>query len=236
MFPLQNIREHVTEQLDTSVTVFRKFRDSSGVIRIKEVNKSDNDNRTSLEEIRVINIPNNNVWIFENEFRYEGGNELIKNQSDAFVSSGKKVEKTILYHQGNKLFIIMVEMKKTISPKKYNDDIIKKFESSLAILSVFIAAHSDISLLKDSKIFPIGVCCYNYYEDNKPNANNDPKHQTAIFRNSYNQGKKELLLSISPLTLNIMAIPVLLFENPNNPITTGFEINLQDILDRVDNI
>ncbi len=36
MFPLQNIREHVTEQLDTTVTVFRKFRDSSGVVRIEE--------------------------------------------------------------------------------------------------------------------------------------------------------------------------------------------------------
>ncbi|MEO0041679.1 MAG: hypothetical protein RL329_1127 [Bacteroidota bacterium] len=71
------------------------------------------------------------------------GNELIDSQSAAFTSMGKKVETTILYHLNNRLYLVMIEMKRTISPIKYRKDIVKKFEQSLSTLSAFIAAHLD---------------------------------------------------------------------------------------------
>ena len=148
------------------------------------------------------------------------------------MSAGKKVEKTIIFHQDNRFYIFMVEMKRSISPRKFEEDIAKKYEQSLATLSVFISAHFDFTHFEESKIFPIGICCYNYYKDTQPNYNRDKKWIAGSFRRKYEEGKREMLIPVNPLTLNVMQMPIVLCENLNDPITNSFEIDLEDILSR----
>ena len=97
----------------------------------------------------MLNIPQTGVWIFENEFDKNTDTKL-KTLKDAFTSAGKKVEKTIICHRDNHLYIFMIEMKRSLSPRKYKEDVAKKYEGSLATLSVFIAAseHFDNNLFK----------------------------------------------------------------------------------------
>jgi len=232
MFQLDNIRKHVTEKLD-EITVFREFYNNT--ISIKETgNDDDNDlSRVILDEVNIFNIPNDNVWIFENEFGHIAFTGTLQSQKGAFMSGGKKVEKTILFHHSNKLYIVMFEMKRTISPAKMQEDVIKKFESSLSTLSVYISSHINIPNIKNTKIFPIGVCCYNYYEDNNTNKNNDPRRITGRVRKKYNSGQRLFNLKVEPLSLNTMEIPVFFIQNPNtDPVTTFFDIDFKQIIDK----
>lgn len=249
MFPLKGIREHLTSKLDAEIGVLRKHRNAQ--LRILESKKDEKDKTKHgehLEEISIINIPAGDVWVFENEFmdkqnlEERGGakvNPLLigkGGQSGAFTSAGSKAETTILYHLGKRLYIIMVEMKRTISPKKYHTDIVFKFESSLATLSVFLSAHFDFPTFEDTRIYPIGICCYNNYVDNEPDFYKDPKSLAGKLRNKYAKGERELLLEVSPLSLNRMTIPVLLFENPNVPKTKAFELDFNEIISKVEAI
>ncbi len=241
MFPIKALREHLTSKLD-EITVLRKFRDSSGVLKIRETaDKNDEDRRAIqdrelLNEVEVTKIPVENVWIFENEFGQQTFIEkLINDQKGAFTSAGKKVEKTIIYYNSNRLYLFMIEMKRVISPRKMQEDVVKKFENSLSSLSVFISAHFYFPQLENATIYPVGICCYNYYDDPQPSYNRDPKRIAGRVREALgNNGEKNilLLLTIEPIGLNKMKIPVLFCQNPNrNPVTKSFTIELeQDII------
>ena len=244
MFPLNNFRKHLTAKLD-EIKVFKKFDDASRTFKIIEARPeaSDRTNKEALCEIQVKNIPNQDVWIFDNEF----GNTIltsdtpnqkqINSQKGAFTSAGKKVEKTIIYFNSNRFYLFMIEMKRTISPRKVQKDVIKKFESSLATLSIFIAASTDFSQLEDTTIYPVGICCYNYFKDAQNSHNNAPNRTEGYVRLEYNKGKRMIPLKVEPLTLNSMDIPVFFKENPNrDPVTESFEIDLQNILEEILNI
>lgn len=235
MFPLHNIREHVTEQLDTTVTVFRKFRDSSGVVRIEEPSNTRKSNQ-DLVLVKLNNIPQENVWIFENEF-YQNKypqNIVLDGQKGAFSSAGNKVEKTVLWHHQNKLYVFLVEMKRTMTYDNFAK-IKEKIEDSLSTLSIFIAAHDTLPSFLASKIVPITLCCFN--EENFEKGFSDKSEPRKLLKTKYVEGTQtQFLMKVEPLTLNRLMIPVLLFKNPNNPITTGFEINLNDILERVHSV
>jgi len=237
MFPIKGIREYVTDKLE-EITVLRKFRDSGGILRITETaDDKDEDrkivqDRELLNEVKVTKIPLKNVWIFENEFGQQTfSDKLINDQKGAFTSAGKKVEKTIIYYNSHRLYLFMIEMKRTISPRKMQKDVVKKIESSLSTLSVYISAHFDISKFDDAQIYPVGICCYNYYEDQKPSENNDPKRITGRVREKYSNGERKILLSVEPIGLNKMKIPVFFLRNPSRePVTNNFDINLDDII------
>lgn len=208
MFPIKGIREYVTDQLD-EITVLRKFRDGSGVLKITETaDNSDEDrkptqDRELLNEVEVTNIPLENVWIFENEFGQQTFiDKLINNQKGAFTSAGKKVEKTVIYYNSNRLYLFMIEMKRTISPRKMQEDVVKKFENSLSTLSVFISAHFDFPQFENAQIYPVGICCYNYYDDPQPSRNRDPKRVAGRVRQKYSNGERLILLYIEPIGLN----------------------------------
>ena len=229
MFPIKGIREHVTGKLD-EITVLRKFRESSGVLKITET-ATDEDripiqDRELLDEVKITKIPFENVWIFENEFGQQTLiDKLINDQKGAFTSAGKKVEKTIIYYDSNRLYLFMIEMKRTISPRKMQDDVVKKFENTLSTLSVFISAHFDFPQFENAHIYPVGICCYNYYEDPQPSYNRDPKRIAGRVRQQYSEAERLILLSIESIGLNKMKTPVFFCQNPNkNPVTTHFEI------------
>jgi hypothetical protein len=124
MFPIKGIRKYVTDKLE-EITVLRKFRDSGGILRITETADDKDEDRKKvqdrelLNEVKVTKIPLENVWIFENEFEQQKFSEkLINDQKGAFTSAGKKVEKTILCYDSHRLYLFMIEMKRTISPRK----------------------------------------------------------------------------------------------------------------------
>ncbi|MCP4107120.1 MAG: hypothetical protein GY749_16530 [Desulfobacteraceae bacterium] len=128
-------------------------------------------------------------------------------------------------------------MKRTISPRKMQEDVVKKFENSLSTLSVFISAHFEFPQFEDAEIYPVGICCYNYYEDLNPSRNRDPKRIAGNVRIKYANGDRLILLPIEPIGLNRMKSPIFFFENPNrNPVTKGFTIELDDIITEIENI
>jgi hypothetical protein len=236
MFPIKGIRKYVTSKLE-EITVLRKFRDSGGILIITET-ADDNDEdrkrvqgRELLNEIKITKIPLENVWIFENEFGQQTfSDKLINDQKGAFTSAGKKVEKTILCYDSHRLYLFMIEMKRTISPRKMQKEVVKKFENSLSTLSVYISAHFDISQFDDAQIYPVGICCYNYYEDPQPLENNDPNRITGRVRRKYSNGERKIPLTIEPIGLNKMMVPVFFFQNPSSPVSTSFTIELDDII------
>jgi len=241
MFPIKNIRQHVTEKLQ-EVTVLRKYRDNSGILLISETaDKNDDDRKPDigkelLDKIEINSLPLNNTWIFENEFSHQlhVGNNLLADQKGAFTSAGKKVEKTIFYYDSNRLYLVMIEMKRTVSPRKMQEDVVKKFENSLSTISVFLSAHIDFPLLEEAVLYPVGVCCYNYYDDPQPNYNRDPRRVAGCVRNKYSTGDRVIPISIEPVGFNKMTSPVLFFENPNrDPVTKSFSIDFQDILQKL---
>ena len=235
MFPLKDIRQHITKKLDAEIGVLKKYRSTK--LDISESAKDQDGKGEYLERLVVVDIPTDNVWVFDNEFssRKHGKSPIdtIDSQSSAFSSAGKKVETTILYHHNNRLYLFMIEMKRTVSPMKYKKDIVKKFESSLSTLSIFMSAHFDFPTFQQSQIFPVGICCYNYYRDTDPDYDRDIKQVAGAFRNNYDKGKREMLLEIEPLSLNRLRIPVLLFENPNAPVTNSFELPFNEIMRRI---
>ena len=239
MFPIKNIRKDLTERLD-EITVLRKFRNSNGTLIIKETN---NNNRKKADKIRLLqveveSIPIDNVWIFENEFGSLTDN--LTKQKGAFTSAGKKVEKTIIYYDSNRLYLFMIEMKRTISPQKMQADVIKKFEQSLSTLSVFIAAHYEFPQFTDAHIYPVGICCYNYYDESNRRENNDPKRIAGMVRKgiaNIKEGDRIIYLPIEPIALNKTVFPVFFLTNPNrNPVTDNFTIELDTILNEIENI
>ncbi len=231
MFPIKDIRKHVTDKLD-EITVLRKFRDATGILTIGEPQKSDK-NSVLLSEIKVESIPDSNVWIFENEFAQQptAKNTLIDHQKGAFTSAGDKVEKTIIYYNSNRLYLFMIEMKSTIKLKTIQEKVVRKFESSLSTLSIFISAHFEFPQFEDATIYPVGICCYNYYEDPQPNYNRDPRRTAGRVRTKYADGDRMIPLLMEPIGLNRITSPVFFCENPHrDPLTTGFSIDLEHII------
>ena len=82
-----------------------------------------------------------------------------------------------------------------------------KLEGSLSTMSIFISAHFDFPKFEDAQIYPIGICCYNYEGAERYF---DQSGSKKIFKEKYiDEGKRELLLTVEPLTLNRMAIPII---------------------------
>ena len=220
MFPLKNIREHVTTQLDTTVTVLRKHRSNSQILIEERVDNNkkvqNNTEPQPLLKVCITNVPKDNVWIFENEFSHSKYPLAdLNNQKGAYTSAGSKVEKTIILHRDERLYLFMFEMKRTLNI----DNFVKikdKLESSLSTMSVFISAHFDFPNFENSEIYPIGICCYNY---ENCSLGRDFKESTTktLFREEYIEKiKRELLLWVEPLTLNRMKIPIIFCTNTEN--------------------
>lgn len=233
MFPLKNFREHITNKLDTDITVFRKFRETDGILKIEETN-IDRKDSTQLSVVKIKNLPTSDVWIFENEFgdKQIKDNTILDKQKRAFSNAGNKVEKTIVWHNNDRLYLIMFEMKRSMTFNNFSD-ISKKLEHSLSFISIFIAAHAELPSNSTSSILPIGVCCFNLDETStlKEASEMSPSRKT-LKREYVDAGKKQFSLTVQPLTLNNMRIPIIFYENPI-PDTNNFDIDFHDIIHRV---
>jgi hypothetical protein len=130
----------------------------------------------------------------------------------------------------------MIEMKRSISPDKFSSDVKPKFEGSIDTLLPFIAVNPIFTDFVDTQnLFFIGVCCYNYLEGSYEQVQRDTERAEEKFRQHILVNRENIeKFIISPLILGTEPkIPVLFFENPcQNPITTEFEINFNDILTR----
>lgn len=212
---LENIRTWISDKLD-EIGIFKKYKGND--ILIEEVATN-----SDLKKIIVENIPKANVWIFYNELDR---------------SSGKKVEKSILFYHDNKLYVVMIEMKETITARNFQK-VKKKCEDSLCTISIHIAANPDFDQFKETILFPIGVCCYNKEdcdEINEYNKTDGNLSTSTIFKQNYvDKQLREFYIQIQPVLLDIYRIPVIFFQNPNQePLTNSFIIDFKEILNRAD--
>jgi len=96
---LTELRKRVQDEFKT-VNILKENLSNS--IDIVENNINPN---TTLQRVTINNTPIEDCWVFDNE-----------DGEKAFVSSGKKVEKTLIYLDKviKKLYVIMIELKSTL--------------------------------------------------------------------------------------------------------------------------
>lgn len=251
MFSLNNFRTNLTQKLD-EITVFWKYRDASGILEIQEQDKEDKKGYDALLKLEITALPNSNVWVFENEYNHQQflNNDFLQSQKGAFTSGGNKVEKTIIWYDGNdkRFYICMFEMKRAITADKFSE-VKKKYVGALNTFSVFIASNPNFTDIKDAQIYPIGICCFNrdhtnkdtshekYKNTNKSERRPDSGSQTTFTEKYIKDAKKEFYLEIAPKALSILNIPVVLCKNPSqSPITNNFQIDFNDIIKRATTI
>jgi len=104
------------------------------------------------DEFKTINnTPIEDCWVFDNE-----------DGEKAFVSNGKKVEKTLIYLNkvSKKLYVIMIELKSTL---KFETLIHckEKFTDTLSHVSVYLLLNHHDETYDDYKVVPVGVVCFN---------------------------------------------------------------------------
>jgi hypothetical protein len=242
MFSLNNFRTNLTQKLD-DITVFRKYRDGSGVLNIEERDIKEQTQESALLKIEAIGLPSDNIWIFENEFNHENfknKDKSINDQKGAFTSAGCKVEKTIIWYNTtlNRFYICMIEMKRTLHLKNISD-VKLKYESALSTMSIFIAANSDFTNKINAEIYPVGICCFNM-DSNHVDADSCT-HSTSVkrvFQNQYVKAKKyDFYIQVVPVALDVLEIPMILYKNPSqNPATDNFQIDFNDIIQRATTI
>ena len=241
MFPIDGIREHIAQKLDTEIGVFRKHRDTT--LNIEEAEKDERkkkDEETPLLKIEIVNLPNEKVWVFENEFAHQQfpNNLLLDKQKTAFTSAGDKVEKTIIWYDVtlNRFYICMLEMKRTISAKMFSK-VKAKYTGALNTFSVFLAANSHFTNIKNAEIYPIGICCFNYLDSGIPERGLDSGSKTLFFQKYIQELCTEFPVKVEPLSLQLLNIPVVFYENPNQtPVSTDFQIDFQTIIRRATNL
>jgi hypothetical protein len=242
MFPIKGIREHISSKLN-EIGVLRQLSEETLIIEETSVN----ERRLlpldlPLLKITLQNIPAMDIWVYENEFyQISSENAIIDSQKGAFASAGSKVEKSIIYYQNNTFYILMIEMKKSLFPKQFSV-LINKFTQSLNTLSIYLASNPKFTNLVDANIYPIGICCYNYDVDCLNNNLNlyqiEQSEEQQKFKQKYiDENLREFTANLEPVALNNMLIPIVFCQNNNvdtrqNPITTEFEINFNDILTR----
>jgi len=225
MILLEDLEESVRKGLENKGIIKQTF---NSYIDIFEFNRS-RKQKEVLSKLRINNVPNQNVWIFQSEV----------DNIDCLRNQNKTVEKIVLYLEGDKLFAFLVEMKRDMN-KKSLQQLRAKFTCSLVRLSIFLSGNKIFTQLKGVQLFPIGVTCfnentfgldYNIYHGNK-----------SLFRErflklsfSVEKPQQQTFIEVEPLTLSPIRIPVLFFQNPsfldeNEGNTEGFEIDFQDLL------
>jgi len=170
-------------------------------IIINGENQSSNQIDYFLKEVKITNIPTENVWIFESE---KVPNECLK-------GGGKAVERTIIFLQHQRLFVLMFELKSKPKDCKKLKDVKKKFECSLVHISTFLTGNEQFTKLAHTQIFPVGILCFN-----KPDCNLSPRDQSEICKRfaqfQENQTEKGTIF-IEPITFDgRIRIPTLFFK------------------------
>jgi hypothetical protein len=246
MLSISNLRKKVTEKLE-ALKVF--YPHSDGILSIKESDtQGNNTNGVPLKEVKVLNLPSENIWIFENEYaQLDSHNSTVaKEQKGAFSSTGKKVEKTILYLDGKILYIFSIEMKESLTIDKFSsggkESIPTKFVDSLNHILVFLASSTYFDAYEDLTLFPVGVCCYNYdYLCRLDNIGAKERRKISYSRGSQQkfvkhyaeEGKRCFRIDIAPALWGQVELPVFFFLNPNTPLTDSFDIDFQDFFTKL---
>lgn len=198
-----------------------------------EINETEMDKKKdNLLWIKLENIPAE-CWIFENEY-IQMENPKLSTQKASFSTAGDKVEKMLVWVKDNFLYLFMVEMKTTLTIDNVSN-CIGKFEHSLNFFVSYLASHAHFRAFSHLYIAPIGMIFYNQEGDySNPYKFNYGKTKPRFKEKYIKANKRSFLMQIEPISLAQKEIPVLYFQNPQH--TTGFEINFDEILQRINEI
>ncbi len=206
----KDLRSIVQNNLGTLDTIKSNLNE---VIEIEEKQKS------TLKKVFIKNMPTKNIWLFENE-----------EADTVFTSNGNKVEKTILYFQENKLYIIMIELKQTMNCDKLKDTQ-KKIQDSLSFISIFLLVnqHKD-KIYENMKIVPIGILCFNKNSFLNANISKNKEICRKMKDNISTENLNEkFTIEIETSSLGNIKIPFKAFQNPNQN-SDNFSINFKELI------
>lgn len=199
---------------------------ASSYIKIEETNL--NAKKEDLCFVEIKNLPEN-CWIFENEYYML---HKDKKQANSLSSAGQKVEKTLIWEEKKRLRILLIEMKTSLTYENVSE-CIQKIESSLNTFATFLAAHPKFQQL-EKIIAPMGLICYNIegYKDQQT------RHLGKTGRNFQTQYVEKRLvefnLSIQPLVLQEMPIPIAFRINPTfSQNIKGFTLDFEEIYQKL---
>lgn len=225
---VSEIKTHVSKTCK-DIRLFYPNNDGHLVIEESE----NNNNKTDLRKVNISNLPN--CWIFEHEFYQLPTSQNIL-QRGSFSNMGNRVEKSIIWQEGELLYILMIEMKSEIVPNKIAS-YIDKFEHSLNALATHLAVHSHLSEMSTLEIFPVAILLYNtdnqckndYFSDKSPRLLDSSS--VKIFKEKYiEEGKRNFKIGIFPnaLQMDNRPTPILFLKNPTNNLG-AFNLDFEEI-------
>jgi hypothetical protein len=248
-------RDRITSKLK-ELQVFYPYTGTGSLLIDGGTKEEKRDSRVLLKNVTVSNIPQQNVWIYNNEFAQMPENQSVE-QKNSFTSEGKKVEKSILLIREKDILIFMVELKRTLELKHFSESdrksVINKLLNSINQIAIHLTINKEFNVFEDKKIYPICIFCYNYESTDfvsdektefegeaqptnplKSNQENESSSPKKIFKKNYIDGNlRAFTIPIEPLLFETTQIPILFYQNPNNTPTESFDIDFQDFFTKL---
>jgi len=211
---LTDLRKRVQNSF-VSVRILRE--NLSSTITIVE-----RDNGATLNSIKILSAPIDNVWIFDNE----DGEKI-------FLSSGKKVEQTVIYfnEEQRRLYIFMIELKSTLDERKliHCRD---KFQDTLSHVSIYLLLNHHNESFEGVDIVPIGLIFYNQEIISTQSIQN--LNESVLinnFKNYIQNNDDNFLVILETIALGRQMIPISCFENQHSG--NEIEVEFAKILEKI---
>lgn len=209
---LQDLNKTIHSNLVSSNIIKANINTSLLIEETKNLGKPN-----TLQSVKISNLPTENCWIFEHE---DGESE--------FLTSGKNVEKTILYldDDSQKLFIIPIELKTDFRIKQLND-CSEKLNFSLTHLSIFLATNNHlIDRYNNYKInFRLAIFCVSEtISSQHPDYNTPLCQDFVLFQNGTN---KRFNIDVTSPSLGFIKVPSIRVLETG---TENIEIEFNDLL------
>ena len=182
-----------------------------------------------LQKVEIENLTGEN-WIFEAEYNNLKANKCLKNPSS------KTVERCILHLSDSRLYVFMIELKSQINECRKLRNVKDKFVCTLTNLSILLSGNTNFQQFKDKELFPVGILVFNKEEFD---ISKTGKSDICKKFKEYKEHEKEsryYLISIEPVTLNKMTIPIVFYQNnhyqrENSGNSNSLQLDFKDILE-----
>jgi hypothetical protein len=107
---LENLSKMVSKNLESIELLYPYFQDTIGIFGKKEDETPNKKKQIEhfLKKITITNLPKENLWIFESE----------TTKDKCLGAGGKTVERSILFLEDDRLYVLMIELKSQVKNLK----------------------------------------------------------------------------------------------------------------------